>query len=119
MKAIKLFCVATLMLFTSMAYAEPAEVLIIDEYLAFCVDGNSEGALFHTRVHRVQTNSDTGEIVYSLQGTCGGAPVEGRAMHWDNANTGAICTDDAPYFQMVVTKSRNASMKCQNWPFED
>ena len=117
MKLIKLFCVAALLMCTSIAYAEPANVLR-GEGLFVCLDADGVGAYFLQRYQRVETNSDTGDIMYMAHGECFGTLPERGAVHWSDQNTEFICSNEAPYFQMVLTRNGNTSLKCQNWPFD-
>ena len=118
MKLFTLLCVATFMLCTSIAYAEPADVLRVDDGLWLCFDGNGDVAFMENRWQRVDTNSDTGEITYRAHGECDGALPTGGAVHFETYHLGFICAFDAPYFQYVMTPSGKASYKCQNWPFD-
>ena len=118
MKLIKLLLASIFMFAASVVYAEPADVLRgADGFV--CLDANGDPAVFPDRFQRVETNSDTGQISYRVHGECLGVLPAKGAVHWSDQNTEFICIGDAPYFKMVVTRSGKASMKCQNWPFED
>lgn len=119
MKLVKLFCISTLMVFASSVYAEPAEVQRVDDqtWVGFDAEGTT---LMYISYQKVETNSDTGEVKYSIHGYLDETAVlPDKAVHYETGAFGYTCTGDAPYFQYVLTPKGRVSEKCQNWPFED
>ena len=119
MKIVSAILFIMLIGYSTVAMSDPALVTRGDNNVYICLDGNGDPATFDQSWQRVETNSDTGEIMWMVHGDCLGALPEGGAAHWSDQNTGYICTFEAPYFQMTVTPNGKTSLKCQNWPFDD
>jgi hypothetical protein len=112
-----LFVLAMALVCSGAVLAEPADVLKGEDFF-ICLDANMDPAPFVDRYTRIETNSDTGEVIWTVHGECLGATGQ-KAVHWSDQNTPYFCWFDAPYFKLVITPSGKASLKCQNWPFDD
>lgn len=119
MRTINAMLFTCLMIFSANTFAEPADVLKVDENMWMGFD--AEGVVFYYHDYmRVETNSVTGVIKYSSHGYVdANAILPEKTMKFGTGHLGYTCAGDAPYLRFVVTPSGRASLKCQNWPFQD
>jgi len=113
MKFVKSICIATFMMFASAVYADPA--VIITNFGCGGLDGDG-GGWGTTDTHVVMSNNGKGGNVNFKCHATGVANSQGRAVHWNFDNTGAVCntlfgtTED---WKSTVDTEGNAVLSCR------
>ena len=120
MKPLKFLLVTCLMILINSVYAQSADVLKFDDIRWVGFDADGEITLFYIEYSKVETNSKTGNVKYSIHGQLDeSATHPKKTVKFTTFHQGYICAGDAWYFQYVLTPSGNVGIKCQSWPFHD
>ena len=113
MKLIRLLFATVLMLFVSVAYADPA--IIITDFGCTMLDGN--GGFFGTTDTKVvnSNNGKGGQINFACYAN--GVPNDqGRAVHWDYDSTGLGCNTlfgSTTDWKAVIDTEGYGHLKCR------
>ena len=121
MKLIKLFCVATLMLFTTMAYADPAVIETFDA-TSTCFDEDGNFLLATTTRQVVITNDGEGTVNVSIKGDC--PTTSSSAVNFDSETfpsvigCGAGSAGTVLYWKYHMRPDGKYSGKCSSYPLD-
>ena len=121
MKLIKLFCVSTLMLFASIAYADPAMIETF-EADGTCIDEDGNFLLAPTVRQVVITNDDEGTVNLVIKGDC--PTTSSRAVNFDSETFPTVIGCNAGsagtvfYWKYHMRPDGKYTTKCSSQPLD-